>query len=83
MPSSRLFSPHRDQTQVSYVSCVGRQALYHLRHLGSPWRQCGGSLNIENGNEITIPPVDLKNIHNLKDEDYVLFSRNFQDFMHR
>ena len=83
MPSSRRSSPPRDQTHVSYVSCVGRQVLYHLHRLGSPGRQCGGSLNIENGNEFTVTPVDLKNIHNLKDENYALFSRNFQDFKPR
>ena len=26
----------RDQTQVSYVSCIGRRDLYHKCHLGSP-----------------------------------------------
>ena len=25
----------RDQTHVSHVSCIGRQVLYHWRHLGS------------------------------------------------
>ena len=68
---------------MSHVSCVGRPVLHHLYHLGSPWRQCGGSLNIENENEIMVIPVDLKNIHNLKDENYVLFGRNFQDFKPR
>ena len=29
MHSSRGFSPPRDQACVSYVSCIGRQALYH------------------------------------------------------
>ena len=29
MPSSRGSSQPRDQTQVSYISCVGRQILYH------------------------------------------------------
>ena len=29
MPSSRGSSRHRDQTCVTYVSCLGRQALYH------------------------------------------------------
>ena len=28
--------PDRDQTLISYVSCIGRRVLYHLRHLGSP-----------------------------------------------
>ena len=27
--SSRRFSQLRDETQVSYVSCIGRQILYH------------------------------------------------------
>ena len=36
MPSSRRSSRPRDGTQVSYVSCIGRQVLYHLSHLGSP-----------------------------------------------
>ena len=29
-------SKPRNQTHVSYVSCIGRQVLYHQRHLGSP-----------------------------------------------
>ena len=29
MTSSRGSSPSRDQMQVSYVSCIGRQILYH------------------------------------------------------
>ena len=36
MPSSRGSSPPRDQTHVSYVSCIGRWVLYSLSHLGSP-----------------------------------------------
>ena len=36
MPSSRGSSWPRDQTCVSYVSCIGRWVLYHLCHLGSP-----------------------------------------------
>ena len=28
-------SPPRDGTHVSYVSCIGRQVLYHWCHLGS------------------------------------------------
>ena len=34
MPSSRGYCQPRDQTQVSYVSCIGRWVLYHYRHLG-------------------------------------------------
>ena len=29
MPSSRRSSPPRGQTHISYVSCIGRQILYH------------------------------------------------------
>ena len=36
MPSSRRSSQPRDQTHISYVSCIGRWILYHSRHLGSP-----------------------------------------------
>ena len=36
MPSSRGSSWPRDGTHVSCVSCIGRQVLYHQRHLGSP-----------------------------------------------
>ena len=36
MPSSRGSSRPRDQTHVSYVSCVGWWVLYHWCHLGNP-----------------------------------------------
>ena len=36
MPSSRRSSRPRDQTEVSYVSCIGCWVLYHQCHLGSP-----------------------------------------------
>ena len=29
-------SPPRDQVHISYISCVGRQVLYHLSHQESP-----------------------------------------------
>ena len=35
MPSSRGSSRPRDRICVSYVSCIGRQVLYHWCHLGS------------------------------------------------
>ena len=38
MLSSRGSSQPRDQTHISYVSCTGRQVLYHQCHLGSPDR---------------------------------------------
>ena len=34
--SSRGSSQPRDQTCISYTSCLGRQVLYHWHHLGSP-----------------------------------------------
>ena len=36
LPSSGGSSWPRDQAWVSYVSCTGRQVLYHWHHLGSP-----------------------------------------------
>ena len=39
MPSSRVSSWSRDRTCVSYVSCVGRQVIYHECHLGSLSKQ--------------------------------------------
>ena len=36
----KIFQP-RDQTCISYVSCIGRRVLYHQHHLGSP----GGGLS--------------------------------------
>ena len=35
MPFSRVSSWPRDWNSISYVSCIGRQVLYHQRHLGS------------------------------------------------
>ena len=36
---SRGSSQNRDRTHVSYISCMGRQVLYHSCHLGSPMCQ--------------------------------------------
>ena len=36
MPSSKGSSQLRDRTYISYVSCIGRQVLYHQHHLGIP-----------------------------------------------
>ena len=36
VPFSRSLSQHRDRTHVSWVSCIGRQILYHSCCLGSP-----------------------------------------------
>ena len=34
--SSRGSYRSRDRTHVSYISCIGRQVLYHSHHLGNP-----------------------------------------------
>ena len=34
--SSRESSGSRDQTNISFISCIGKQALYHKDHLGVP-----------------------------------------------
>ena len=36
VPSSELSSRLRDWNFISYVSCISRQFLYHLCHMGSP-----------------------------------------------
>ena len=36
MASSRGSSRPRDCTYISFISCIGRQVLYHYHHLGSP-----------------------------------------------
>ena len=36
LPSSRVSSQPRDRTHLSYVSCIGRQVLYHYHCLGNP-----------------------------------------------
>ena len=36
MPSSRGSSRPRDQTHMSYISCIGRRVLYHWRQTGRP-----------------------------------------------
>ena len=35
IPFSRISSPPRDQTCISYISCTGRWVLYHPCHLGT------------------------------------------------
>ena len=36
LPFSRGSSWPRDQTHISYISCISRLVLYHWHHLGSP-----------------------------------------------
>ena len=38
--SSRGSSRPKDRTLVSSVSCIGRQVLNQLHHLGNPWYKC-------------------------------------------
>ena len=38
VPSSRGSSQPRDRSHASYVSCTGREVLYHQYHLGSLYR---------------------------------------------
>ena len=45
LSSSRGSSWPRDGTRVSYVSCIGRRALYHWHHLGSPINMLAISLS--------------------------------------
>ena len=40
IPFSRASSQPRDQTHIFYISCIGRQVLYHYSHLGSPEFSC-------------------------------------------
>ena len=44
VPSSRESSWPRDQTFVSYVSCIGRWVLYHKCHPGSPLNVVSGTI---------------------------------------
>ena len=41
MPSSRVSSQSRDQTQVSYISCIGRWVLYYKHHVR--WKPIWGT----------------------------------------
>ena len=45
-PSSRGSSQSRDQTCVSYISCTGRQILYHCATWEVPVNGCKGTLAI-------------------------------------
>ena len=43
MPSSRGSAQPRDQTGISYVSCIGRQVLYHFTTWETPLSLCSGA----------------------------------------
>ena len=59
MPFSRASSQPRDQTLVSYISCIGRWVLYHSCHLESLiWHWCSVKLCFtgeEHGLAVTSP----------------------------
>ena len=50
-------SQPRDQTPVSYVSCIGRQVLYLYHHLGSPHTQSGPTVEAGQRNTSEIIPA--------------------------
>ena len=49
MPSSTESSQPRRQIRVSYISCTGRQVLYHQGHPGSPQNLTEGNSCVTNG----------------------------------
>ena len=49
MPSSRGSSLPRDPACISYVSCIGRPALYHWCHLGNPLLSLAGGWRLWHG----------------------------------
>ena len=51
-PPSRRSSQPRDRTCASYISCIGRQVLYHSHHLGNPAYGLGGGIWIGYYNDI-------------------------------
>ena len=58
--SSRGSSRPRDQTQVSYVSCIGRRVLYHQHRLESPiLRSACQFLGFSSGSESACNVGDL------------------------
>ena len=49
IPFSRVSYRHRDQTSLSYVSCIGIQLLSHVWHFVTPWTAARqASLSITN-----------------------------------
>ena len=54
MPSSRASSRPRDQALIFYVSCTGRQVLYHWCHLGDPKSTV---LNLKNNKRVKLMKV--------------------------
>ena len=63
--SSRGSSRPRDQTRVSYVSCIGRQTLYHQHHLGSPFSFI--NIHIPKSSDPRYLPKRKENLHPQKD----------------
>ena len=68
IPFSRGSSWPRDWIHVSFVSCIGRQVLYHHRHLGSPTYNKAPDKPVLNILQNTCP-VLLKNVKVLKNKE--------------
>ena len=64
MPSSRGSSRPRYRTCVSYVSCIGRQVLYHWHHLGSPveLRLEPKSVNLHSESSVPVMLIQLQDV---------------------
>ena len=66
VPSSRGSSWPRDQTHISYVSCIGKHVLYHWHHLRSweyteeLYKKCFNDLDNHNGVVTHLEPYLLK-----------------------
>ena len=58
VPSSRGSSQPRNWTSFSYISCIGRQVLYHWCHLASPLKN-GDSPSKNAGVYCYTPPGDI------------------------
>ena len=60
MPSSKGSSQSRDQTLVSYVSCVGRRGLYHEGHLDTMLNKWPNILFLLNNHFVKSTPSDRR-----------------------
>ena len=58
--SSRRSSQPRDQTHISYVSCIGKRILSHQHHLWSPRCGCSTSNREEEGDSFRCSYVSVK-----------------------
>ena len=62
--SFRASSRPRYRTCVSYVSCIGRQVLYHWHHLGSPveLRLEPKSVNLHSESSVPVMLIQLQDV---------------------